>query len=434
MSIGRAAAMCATLVVASAIARADAVSDGRELERRAAQATEAGDFAAAADLLAQALVLRPNHPGVTYRFARASMRAGRDDTAIAALNSYAAMGLKADVATDPAFKPLENDARLTRIIVRFEENAKPKGSVVIAATLSESPFLAEGIAFDPKSRRLYIGSVHKRKIVVVEPNGETRDFVPSASHGLLGVFGLALHPSRGTLWAASSTLPQVGGNVAPADKNSAGVFQFSTIDGELQRKAVLPDDGNEHVIGDLLLSPSGDIFASDSIAPAIYRLGSGGSALETFVTSDRFHSLQGLALSNGERLLAVADYASGLMVINTASREVTLLPMPSHTTLHGIDGLMRHGRDLIGIQNGVDPQRVVRLRMNRTWTAVEGLDVLAANLPDMDEPTLATVAGGELLVIGNGQWRHFADDGSIKGTQPFVPTRIVRLTLPPVRH
>ena len=67
--------------------------------------------------------------------------------------------------------------------------------------------------------------------------------------------------------------------------------------------------------------------------------------------------------------------------------------MPAHTTLHGIDALVRHGRDLIGVQNGIDPQRVVRVRMNAGWTAIEGMDVLAANLPEMDEPTLATLAG-----------------------------------------
>jgi hypothetical protein len=71
--------------------------------------------------------------------------------------------------------------------------------------------------------------------------------------------------------------------------------------------------------------------------------------------------------------------------------------------------------------------------MNSGWTEVEGLDVLSANLPQMDEPTLATLDGNALLVVGNGQWSRFADDGSVKGDQPFVPTRIVRLKLPPAR-
>ena len=51
----------------------------------------------------------------------------------------------------------------------------------------------------------------------------------------------------------------------------------------------------------------------------------------------------------------------------------------------------------------------------------------------LNNPTALTLDGDTLLVVGNGQWSRFADDGAIKADQPFVPTRIVRLKLPPVR-
>jgi hypothetical protein len=355
------------------------------------------------------------------------------DAAVNALDNYAAMGMKANIAADPLLAPLANDPRMAVVIAALRRNAEPKGHVAIEATIGEPQILAEGIAFDPTSKRLYVGSVHKRKIIALEPGVAERDFAPSASHGLLGVFGMTLDPSSGSLWAANSALSQVGGGITASDKSRAGVFEFSTVDGSLKKKTILPDDGKEHVIGDLVRSQHGDMYASDSTAPNLYRLTADGAAIETFATSGRFHSLQGLALSADSRRLAVADYAGGILIVDVATRAVTLLPVPAHTTLHGIDALVRHGRDLIAIQNGVDPQRVVRLRMNQSWTSVEGLDVLAANLAEMSEPTLATIAGNDLLIIGNGQWERFADDGSIKGAEPFEPTRIVRLKLPPAR-
>lgn len=423
----------AAFLLASTVVRGDEVTGGRELERQATVATDAGDYPAAADLVSKALTLRPNHPGITYRLAKAAVRAGRLDAAIDALDDYAALGMKADIEADPVLAPLANDPRMATVMAAFRRNAEPKGVATIEATIGEPQILAEGIAFDPTSKRLYVGSVHKRKVIALDPRATERDFVASSSHGLLGVFGMTLDPLVGSLWAASSAVSQVGGAISPADKSRAGIFEFSTIDGALKKKAVLPDDGKEHVVGDLVRTRRGDIFAGDSIAPNLYRLTANGSALEIFLTSDRFHSLQGLALSADDRRLAVADYAGGLLIVDIASRAVTPLPMPAHTTLHGIDGLMRYGRDLIAIQNGVDPQRVVRLRMNQSWTSVEGLDVMAANLAEISEPTLATIAGNDVLVIGNGQWERFADDGSVKGTEPFEPTRIVRVALPPSR-
>jgi hypothetical protein len=130
--------------------------------------------------------------------------------------------------------------------------------------------------------------------------------------------------------------------------------------------------------------------------------------------------------------LAVADYANGIHVIDMATKTRTILAAPPRTTLLGLDGLARYGRDLIGVQNGVNPQRVVLIRMNPSWGAIEGVEVLAANLPEMNEPALATVQGQSLWVVGNAQWSHFADDGKL--TKPLGPTHLPQLKLPPARQ
>jgi len=433
MLLKRAPALFAALCLVCSTARADSVTEGQELGRQAVAAAQAGDHAAAADLLRKALALRPNHPGLTYRYAKESARAGRNDDAIEALGNYAAMGLIADAGTDADFANLTRDPRFAALRAQFADNAKPKGTIAITATIAEPQILAEGIAFDSVSRRLYVGSVHKRKIIAVGQDAKAYDFVPAAAHGLNGAFGLALDTARGSLWSASSAVPQVAG-LTGVDRNRTGIFEFAAADGSLKKKVLLTDDGKEHVIGDLAISPAGDIYASDSSSPVIYRLAAGGISLEPFVTGDAFHSLQGLAFSPDASKLAVADYSSGIHIVDVASRALALMQMPARTTLHGIDGFVRYGRDLIGVQNGIEPQRVVLLRMNPAWTEVEGLDVLAANLPEMDEPTLAALDGDALLVIGNGQWSRFAGDGSIKGDQQFAPTRIVRLKLPPARR
>ena len=432
MLLKRAQAIFAALCLICTDARADGVSEGQELARQALAAAEKGDHAAAADLLRKALTLRPNHPSATYRYAKESALAGLTNEAIQALDDYAAMGLTAKIETDADFASLATDTRFASLRVQFARNAEPKGTVAIAATIAEPEILAEGIAFDSHRQRLFVGSVRKRKIIVIGQKGEARDFISPAAYGLYGAFGLALDSTRGSLWTASTALAH-SATLKDSEKGRAGVFEFALSDGTQKKKALLAVDGKEHVIGDLTMSPAGDVYASDSSDPVVYRLAAGGNSLEPFVTIDTFHSLQGLALSPDAAKLAVADYSSGIHVIDVATRASAQMRMPAHTTLYGIDALVRYGRDLIGVQNGIEPQRVVLIRMNSGWTEVEGLDVLAANLPQMDEPTLAALDGSTLLVVGNGQWSRFADDGSIKGDQPFAPTRIVRLKLPPAR-
>jgi len=426
-----AAAIFGCSLAIGTIANADAVAEGQALAQKAIDAEKAGDAASAADFYRKALQHRPNHPGLTIRLAAASLAAGRPDDAVGALEDYAAMGLIAAIDGEN-WQSLATHPRWKALSARFAENAVPVGNVAVAATVAEPQLIAEGIAFDASDGRIYIGSVHKRKIIRLGADGAPAGtFVPQGRDGLLGVFGLALHAPSKTLWAASSALPHVAGLDA-ADKGRAGVFAYD-LAGRLTKRVMLPVDGKEHVLGDLTVSAQGNVYATDSVGPNIYRLPSGGDMLETLISSDTFHSLQGVALSLDESKLAVADYSSGIHVIDIAKKTSVLLAMPPHATLHGVDALVGFGRDLLGVQNGIAPQRVIRIRLDPAWTVIEGVDVLAANLAEMDEPTLATRAGDDLLVIGNGQWSRFKDDGTPDGPAPFAPTRIVRLKLPKVR-
>jgi hypothetical protein len=115
-----------------------------------------------------------------------------------------------------------------------------------------------------------------------------------------------------------------------------------------------------------------------------------------------------------------------------ATKARTLLAAPPDTTLLGIDGLVRYGRDLIGVQNGVDPQRIVLIRMNPSWSAIEKVEVLAANLTVMSEPSLATVHRNTLMVVGNAQWSNFSADGKL--TKPLGTTHLPQFALPPARQ
>jgi tetratricopeptide (TPR) repeat protein len=418
--------LCAAILAISSEAHADAVSEGFELARSAIEAQEKGDVAAAADLFRAALQRRPNHPGLTLRLAGATLKAGRNEEAVAALEDYAALGLNADLGAE-TWKPLSTHPRWQALLARFAANAKPVGSPRIVATIDEPDLIAEGLALDRAENRLYVGSVHKRKIVAIK---DGRTTIVAERNGLLGVFALAWAGNQ--LWAASSALPQVV-SLTSDEKGRAGLFAFDKT-GRQQRRVMLPADGKEHVLGDLATARNGDIYTSDSNGTTIYRLRANVDALEIFHASDELHSPQGLALSDREDKLALADYSSGIHVIDVATGARRVLAMPAHTTLHGVDAVVRHGRDLICVQNGIDPQRVIRVRLNEGWDEIEGIDVLAANLPEMSEPTLAVRdAGTGLLVIGDGQWSRFNDDGTPKASAPQTPTRVLRLVLPAPR-
>jgi sugar lactone lactonase YvrE len=52
----------------------------------------------------------------------------------------------------------------------------------VAFRLDDPKLIPEGIAWDPKGERFFVGSVAQRKIVVADANGETRDFSRPNGH------------------------------------------------------------------------------------------------------------------------------------------------------------------------------------------------------------------------------------------------------------
>jgi hypothetical protein len=185
-----------------------------------------------------------------------------------------------------------------------------------------------------------------------------------------------------------------------------------------------PQGGGYHKMGGF-----GGVYATDSRAPTIYRVPLCGDTLERFVESPLLLSAQGLAAAPDGRTLYVADYARGIIRVDLKTRKAVLLPVADPVLALGIDALSWTGAGLVGVQNGVTPQRVVRLTLDDAGRRIVRSEVLDRAHPAYDEPTLSVVAGDELYYIADGQWERFGEDGSVADSSVLRPTVVLRLRL-----
>ncbi|MFC5373372.1 hypothetical protein ACFPIF_12440 [Brevundimonas faecalis] len=59
---------------------------------------------------------------------------------------------------------------------------------------------------------------------------------------------------------------------------------------------------------------------------------------------------------------------------------------------------------------------------------IDRVEVLAANLPQIDEPTTGVLHDGHLVFVARSQWSDFAADGGLRTAEP-QPAIIARLRL-----
>lgn len=368
----------------------------------------------------------PDVPTVQYLLALAYAADGQNDRALTTLATMADGGLGANISASPAFAPLQGDPRFAALVQRFEANAAPRGVIDLAFTAHGLPtdFIPESIVRDVVHDRWLMGSVRQRRIDAVDDQGAAYDFVSADAGGLLSALGMRLIGD--TLWVASSGFNESGA-IAKTQIGRAALFEIDATRGTVRKTWWLPDDGQMHALGDVLIVGS-DIYCSDSLAGGVYRLSAQRERLEPIVPGGLLLSPQGMVALDEQRLV-IADYPTGLWLLDPASGALQRLRTSQPAALTGLDGIYEHEGTLIAIQNGTTPKRVLRIRLNPAKNAIEHVDVLAQNLFGWGEPGLATIHDGALYYIANSQWDQFDENGGLPPADQLEAPRIMRLQL-----
>lgn len=383
----------------------------RQLMQEATAAAKAGDTATVLAKLEAARALRPDYPRIRINLARFYVQAGRLDDALQQLRDLAAMGLRMNIERDDAYAPLRDRPGFAELVSAFAANLTATGRDETAWAITGMDGIIEGLAVHPATLESFFSDVHNRCIWYRDVSGASavmKKFSTDAD-GLLGVFALKIDAGRNTLWASSSALPEMKGYTA-ADKGRAFLAAYNLATRRLAGTYPITPDGREHVLGDFVADADGTIYVSDSTAPVIWRLAPGAASLEKWLETGEFASLQGVALSADGRQLYVADYANGLWRVDLATRTPTLLAAPAHATFFGIDGLYAVPGGLIAVQNGINPQRIIRIDLAADGTP-SAVRVLDAGHPAMSDLALGQVVAGHFDFIGNAGWAHFEKAG-----------------------
>jgi len=283
---------------------------------------------------------------------------------------------------------------------------KPVGEVTVAGRHSRKDFVPEGIATG-KAGEIYLGSIRQGTIVRLDNSAEILSEGVYDDHW--SVFGMRRVGNK--LWFASSAVPQYA-QVDASIAGDAGLFCLNLDTHTISRHAPLPDNGGAQVLGDLVINGN-DIYTTDSVSGELYHYSIRDDKFTEIIAAGTFHSPQGLELDESSEHLYVADYNGGLFRISLADGAIRKLTTPEAISDYGIDGLYRHNNELIAIQNGIRPHRVVAMRLSDDGLGVVSSRTLAANLDAFDEPTLGTIDGDDFLFVANSHWNRFDRDNNL---------------------
>lgn len=294
-----------------------------------------------------------------------------------------------------------------------------------AVTLTDRQLHLESVAIDPSDGSFFGGSIYKRKIIKINSRGVASDFTSPEQYNMGGVFGLKVDSKKRFLWACSSPIPEM----QHYDSTVAStLFQFDLKTGRLSNSYLPADTLKNHIFGDLALDSTGIPYVSDSRNNVIYKLDGSANKLLPYFSSNEFWNIQGIAFSDNDALLYIADYIKGIFILDMATKHLSKVKIPYDLTLKGADGILFYRNSLITIQNGVQPNRVARHYFDPTGRDFIRYEIIDNGHPAFGEPTIGSLSGNVMFYIANSQWSGY-QDGTIKPASELHPIVILKYVL-----
>jgi len=396
-SAGISRALLATLflfVVTPTIAQ-HPVAEAQIYLREAAASYRLGDFEGFTESLETALRLNPASYATRYNLACGYAKTGRNAEALTLLGELTRARIDFGMAQDDDLASLRDSEEFLRLVAELESNTKPISNSSLRVTVEQFGLMPEGIAIDQYTDRLFFGSMRTGDIYVVDTQGVLSRFAAVQHQGKLAALGLTVDASRNLLWAVGASIFEVEGFDAEAAHRS-GVFGFDLTTGELKHEYMAEDsvDG----LNDVAIAPNGDLYVSGGV---LHVIRAGGDEMVPLATTPEVIGSNGVTMSPDGKTLFLSSYPVGIVAVDLSSGALRLLDSPQDKPLYGIDGLYWYQGDLIGVQNGVRPWRLVRMTLNDGASAVTDVRMIEfAN--DSITPMTGAIVGHEIHYIGRG--------------------------------
>ena len=374
-------------------------------------------------------------PRYALRMASVETHLGNTDEALRWMQLYAEMGLSYDVSKDDDLRPLLENSGFHKIEQAMNDRTKKIQQLQPVCTLPLADLIPEDLTFEKSSETFIVSSIQHHTIYrLVLPRQaksdcELKELPLEAEARRWPALAVSYDNTRKVLWMTSSAMPDFPG-FPKEDEGKAALLAIDPQTGHTLRRLDL--ESKPAVLGDMSIAADGTVYVTDSVGGGVYRV-RGDLKKATFEKiADGLFSPQTPVLAADGKRLFVADYPIGIAVIDLTSpaspsmATLNYLPHPDSMAVTGLDGLHLAGDSLIGVQNGTDPQRLVRFNLDHAQTRIISSEVIEQATEQLGSPTHAIGVNGWIYVSGNTGWDKVDDHGVLKSGEKFSKPVLLR--------
>ncbi|HEX3438526.1 MAG TPA: hypothetical protein VHT24_17275 [Pseudacidobacterium sp.] len=382
------------------------------------QAQDADKTRAEIAVLESMLPKVPDRAVVLYFLAEDYAQVGYQPKAFALLKESMAAGESINPEDDTALRALHSNSEFRALIANAEQQYPAVHNAREAFIVPEKDLIPEGLAYDADTKVFYLSSLFRRKIVKINGDERSSDFVPAGKENLLPICGLRVDIEDHSLWAAGCQ-----------DSGHGELYHFNA-NGKLLEHFP-PSAPGKHLFNDLVLNGASEIYLTDSLANQTYRFDRKTHTFTALAFPRKLYYPNGITQSDDQSVLFVADAFGVLRYDLKTQTAQEINPGPSKT-LAGFDGLYWYHGDLVGVQNGIGLPRIVQVALSPDGLHAKDLKILEYRSPFVSLPTTGAIKGSQFYFIENSQIDNDKND-KIADPAKLEPVRIGVVNLAPVQ-
>ncbi len=352
------------------------------------------------------VVLRPHNPNLKFALAKAYAMVDDKTKSYNTLVEMQNAGLSYPTAGHEEFKNITGTPVYDYIEEGMEVNGKPYGAGKVVGKVSEhySGMLFENIAYDAKNERFLLASIRSGAIYELNKNQEFKEIIAAGdpATGPWGAVDLVIDEANDLLWVASSTMPQYTGTTqANFGQSMITKYQLSSL--EILQGFALKGAQEPMLFSALHLSEQGNLYFVNLFNNQTFKVAKDADSIEALLVLKNLSAIKSITTNSDENILYVSDYDLGVFAIDLETQKIGQIGSSSKGFTAGYDDVFYHQGDLVVIQNGVSPARIMRLVLQKDVLLVN-MFPLEAGREEFAALSKGVLSGNDLFYIANSQW------------------------------
>lgn len=372
--------------------------------------------------------LQPNNPEFQFELAKAYALLDEKTGAYNALVKLQNAGLSYQIEGDESFEKIQGTKVYDYIVNGMKDNASAYGEGTVVATVDDSfsGMLFENLVYDQDNNRFLLASIRSGEIYQIDENDDFSPFISDANaeKGPWGAVDMVISQDNQSLWVASASMPQYNG-VSEQNLGSAMISQYRLSDGELKKRFKLDDLKAPKLITALHVGQNGNLYFLSLFEQTIYQLKPESDKPEKIIELPGLTAIKAITSNADDSYLYVADFEKGLHVIDVANQKVGNMDPKGERYFTGISDIFFVDGDLIGIQSGVSPARVMRFDLAQELMVKMSFPVEASH------EAFVTLGNGTLVddsvyYVANSQWGKMDMGGNLIDGEQWQSLKIIQ--------